>query len=196
MSCDAEGRVVVFSGPSGAGKTTVVREVFRRSPLPLVHSVSATTRPPRPGEVDGVDYHFLTPEEFHRRRQQGEFLECFEVFGGGHWYGTLQSEVQHGLKAGKWVVLEIDVQGTMSVMEKYPSAITIFIRPSSLKVLQQRLRNRGTESEEAIRSRLARAKYELGFAPRYRYQVVNDELQNAVEEVCRILENENNLSKR
>jgi len=169
-----------------------MREVFRRSSLPLLSSVSATTRPPRPGEVDGVDYHFLTAEEFHRRRQRGEFLECFEVFGGGHWYGTLQSEVQRGLEDGKWVVLEIDVHGAMQVMEKFPDAISIFIRPSTLEALGERLRRRGTETEEVIRSRLARAEYEMSFAPRYRYQVINDDIQQAVEEVCHILENENN----
>jgi guanylate kinase len=196
MSGDSAGRVVVVSGPSGAGKTTVMREVFRRSTLPLVPSVSATTRPPRPGEVDGVDYHFLTPEEFHRRRQRGEFLECFEVFGRGHWYGTLQSQVDRGLAAGKWVVLEIDVQGAMQVMEKFPDAISIFIRPSTLEALGERLRHRGTETEEAISSRLARAEYEMRFAPRYRYQVINDDLQRAVEEVCHILEKENNSLKR
>ncbi len=191
MSGGNAGRLVVVSGPSGAGKTTVMREVFRRSRLPLKASVSATTRLPRPGETDGIDYYFLTPEEFHRRRHQGDFLECFEVFGGGHWYGTLHSEVEHGLAEGKWVVLEIDVQGAMKVMEHHPDAISIFIRPSTLAVLEQRLRNRGTESEDAIRKRLARAEYEMSFAPRYRYQVVNDDLQRAVDEICYILEKEN-----
>jgi len=105
------GRLVVISGPSGAGKTTLVERVFQKCPLPLVRSVSATTRPPRRGETNGVDYHFLSPEEFQARKNRGEFLECFEVFGRGYWYGTLSSEVATGLAAGKWVVLNIDVNG-------------------------------------------------------------------------------------
>jgi guanylate kinase len=169
------------------GKTTVLRRVFQRAPLPLVASVSATTRPPRPGEVEGVDYHFLFPEEFDARRQKGEFLECFQVFGQGYWYGTLQSEVTAGLAAGKWVVLAVDVQGALAVMERYPDAITIFIRPSSIAELQRRLRGRGSESEEAIQKRLARAQYELTLADRYRYQVINDDVDQAVEQICTIL---------
>src|SRR5438270_2528551 len=112
------GRLIVISGPSGAGKTTIVRELFERCPR-LVASVSATTRPPRPQERDGVDYHFLSAEEFERRRRAGEFIECAEVFGRGYWYGTLRSEVAPRLAAEKWVVLEIDVQGTLAVLEQY-----------------------------------------------------------------------------
>ena len=109
-------------------------------------------RPVRPGRTkqDGRDYHFLSPEEFARRREAGEFLECCEVFGRGYWYGTLKSEVTPRLAAGKWVVLEIDVQGTLAVLEQYPDALTIFIRPESLEELERRLRGRGTESEEAV----------------------------------------------
>jgi guanylate kinase len=187
MSVTAGGRLIVVSGPSGAGKTTVLRRVFERAPLPLVASISATTRPPRPGECDGVDYHFLSPEEFETRRQRGDFLECFQVFGHDYWYGTLHSEVTAGLAAGKWVVLRIDVQGALAVMERYHDAITIFIRPSSIAELQRRLRGRGTESEEVIQKRLARAQYELTLADCYRYQVVNDDLQQAVTQVCTIL---------
>ena len=102
-------------------------------------SVSATTRPPRPGETDGVDYHFLTPEEFDRRRRNGEFIECYQVFEEDDWYGTLRSEVDAGLRAGKWVVLNIDVHGAMAVMEQFPDAITIFVRPGSVEELERRL---------------------------------------------------------
>lgn len=182
------GKLVIVSGPSGAGKTTVLRGVFQRCRQPLVASVSATTRPRRPGEVDGVHYHFLDTEEFDTRRQRGDFLECFEVFGRGHWYGTLREEVLTGLRAGKWVVLEIDVQGALAVIQQYPEAISIFVRPESLEVLERRLRGRGTESEEAVGRRLAQARQELAQADRYRYQVVNDELERAVREICHILD--------
>ena len=123
----------------GAGKTTLLKRLYSTCPLPLVASVSATTGRPRPGEVDGVDYHFLSREEFARRREAGEFLECCEVYGRGDWYGTLKSEVTPSLEAGKWVVLEIDVQGTLAVLEHYPDALTIFIQPASIDELERRL---------------------------------------------------------
>ncbi len=178
---------MVVSGPSGVGKTTVLRRLLASCPLPLRQSVSATTRPPRSGEVDEVDYHFLAQDEFARRREQGEFLECCEVFGQGWWYGTLLSEVTPSLEAGEWVILGIDVHGAQAVMDRFPEAITIFIRPSSLQVLEQRLRGRGTEDERSIQQRLARARRELALADRYRHQVVNDDLDHAVEEICNIL---------
>jgi len=187
-----EGRLVIVSGPSGAGKTSVLRKVFEQSRLPLLASVSATTRPPRPGEVDGVDYHFLSEREFHSHRERGNFVECFEVFGRGHWYGTLREQVLSGLQAGKWVVLEIDVQGALAVMQEYPRAISIFVEPESLDELERRLRGRKTETEEAIRRRLAQARWELDRADRYRYRVVNanGEMDRAVREICDILNQE------
>jgi guanylate kinase len=183
-------RLVIVSGPSGVGKTTVVQEVMRRAPVPLAVSVSATTRPPRPGEVDGIDYHFLTNDDFQLRRQRGEFIECFEVFGKGHWYGSLLSEITAGFLAEKWVVLNIDVQGALTVMDRFADAISIFIQPGSSAELQHRLRGRGTETEEAIQWRLTMAQEELALAPRYRYNVVNDRIENAVEEICNILTQE------
>jgi len=168
MSHGSPGKLIVVSGPSGAGKTKVLGRLYECADLPLAASVSATTRPPRPDEVDGVDYHFLTREEFQRRRRKGEFLECFQVFDSGHWYGTLHSAVTAGLDAGKWLVLEIDVQGAKSVVRQYPDAITIFIQPPSLEELENRLRRRGTESVESLEERLQRAKQELRMAPHYR----------------------------
>ncbi|NUQ64387.1 MAG: guanylate kinase [Pirellulales bacterium] len=185
----SRGRLVIVSGPSGAGKTTVLKQLYQCAPVPLVPSVSATTRAPRPGEVDGVDYHFLSEEEFAQRRRRGDFLECVQVFGGGVWYGTLDEAVTPGLEQGKWVLLEIDVQGALSVVEHYPDAITIFVRPSSLEELERRLRGRQTESEAAIQRRLEQARNELAQAHRYRFQVMNDDVERAVAELSSILKN-------
>jgi guanylate kinase len=153
----------------------------------LAMSVSATTRPARAGEHDGVDYYFLSAAEFERRRATGEFLECYEVFGRGYWYGTLASEVAPSLAAGKSIVLEIDVQGAMAVLQRYPDALTIFVHSSSLEELERRLRGRGTETEDAIRRRLEVARRELAAADRYRHQVVNDDVDRAVQEICDII---------
>jgi guanylate kinase len=180
------GQLVVISGPSGSGKTTVLRQVFERCPW-LESSVSATTRPPRPGEVDGEDYYFLATEDFADRRARGEFLECFEVFGRGHWYGTLHSEVAPRLAAGKWVVLEIDVEGTLAVLRTYADAVTIFLRPESVEELERRLHARGTESPEAIARRLEVARHELEFIDRYQHKVVNETIEQAVDDVCQLL---------
>jgi len=120
------GRLVVISGPSGVVKTTILRRLLADLPQ-LIPSISATTRPPRTGEKDGIDYHFIMLEEFERRRNAGKFLECCQVYGRQHWYGTLVDEVTPRLAAGGWVVLEIDVEGTLSVVARYPEAITIFV---------------------------------------------------------------------
>ncbi len=181
------GRVVVISGPSGVGKTTLVERMFQACPLPLVRSVSATTRPPRGDEADGVDYHFVSREEFETWREQGQFLESFEVFGRGYWYGTLWSEVRSAVDAGKWIVLNIDVHGAAAVMERFHDAVTVFVQPGSVEELRRRLEQRGTDTSEEIEKRLQRADYELSQAHRYRYQVVNDDLDRAVKEICTIL---------
>ena len=179
--------VVVLSGPSGSGKTTVVERLINESPVPLLKSVSATTRPPRPGEVDGRAYYFLSTEEFERRRDAGEFIEYAEIFGSGHWYGTLKTEIRRAAQQHAWAFLEIDVQGALTVMRQYPRAIGIFMRTPSDAEFERRLRARGTESEDIIRRRLNRAREELQFADRYRYQVVNDDLDRAVREIVEIL---------
>src|SRR5262245_23272912 len=144
MPADSPSRLVVISGPSGAGKSTVVRELLTSCPLPLAMSVSATTRAPRRGEHEGEDYFFLTPEQFAMRRAAGDFLECKNY--AGNWYGTLQSQVTAGLAEGKWVILEIDVEGTMAVLDKHPDALTIFVHSGSVEELERRLRLRNTES--------------------------------------------------
>lgn len=183
----SEFQVVVLSGPSGSGKTTIVNRLIAQSPVKLVKAVSATTRRPRAGEIDGEDYYFLSPEEFQLRRSDDEFLESAEVHGSGHWYGTLRSEIQRAKNAAGWAFLEIDVQGALAIMQHYPNAVTIFLKTPSEAEFEARLRDRGTESEEVIRRRLQTAREELKFAGRYRYQVVNDDLNRAVGEISEIL---------
>ena len=138
----------------------------------------------------GVDYHFLSDEDSKHRRKRGDFLECCQVFHQSYWYGTLWSEVTPGLEAGKWVVLGIDVHGARAVRGRFADAITIFVRPSSREELCRRLRGRGTETEEAIQRRLAVADQELAEAGHYQYQVVNDDMDEAVREICAILTKE------
>jgi guanylate kinase len=183
---DRPGKLVVISGPSGVGKTTLLRRLLTDHP-DLVPSVSATTRPPRAGERDGVDYHFLTLDEFEQRRAEGRFLECCRVYGRQHWYGTLVDEVTPRLAAGKWVVLEIDVEGTLSILDRFPEAITIFVEPSHPDQLFQRLRGRGTESPEAMARRLEVARRELHEAHRYRHRVVNENVAEALAGIEHIL---------
>jgi guanylate kinase len=180
-------RVVVLSGPSGSGKSTIVNRLMHASPVPLHKAISATTRPPRAGEVHGKDYYFLSQEEFDTKRNRGELLECAEVYGTGNWYGTLKSEIDRARSAGKWAFLEIDVQGALEVMKAYPDAVSIFLRTPTQQVYEERLRNRKTESEEVIQIRLATANKELESADRYKYQIVNDSLDQAVREIVEIL---------
>ncbi len=183
-------RVVVISGPSGAGKTTLVERVIRESPVKLIKSISATTRLARAGEVDGEAYYFLSPQEFAERKSRGEFLETAEVFGAGLWYGTLKSEVERARQAGGWSLLEIDVQGALHVMELYPDALTIFLKPPSLEILEQRLNARNTDAPAVIERRLKKAREELQYVDRYRHHVINDDLDRAVGEVVEILAKE------
>ena len=180
-------RVVVLSGPSGSGKTTIVERLIRESPVKLVKCVSATTRPSRPGEVHGDAYYFLTNDDFAARRAAGEFLETAEVFGAGYWYGTLKSELERARHEGGWAFLEIDVEGALRVMQEYPNALTIFLEPPSVEACEQRLRARGTDAEETIQRRLNKVHDELQLADRYRFRVVNDDLEQAIRRINEIL---------
>lgn len=177
-------QIVVLSGPSGSGKSTIVRELLRQSPIKLTLSISATTRAPRQGEVDGREYYFLSSEEFRKRRERGDFLEYAEVHSTGNWYGTLKSEVERARMEGAWALLEIDIQGARRVLEQYPHAISIFLTTTEF---EKRLRGRGTEPEDIIQQRLATAQRELENAGMYRYQVLNDDLQTAVNSIIAIL---------
>jgi len=181
------GRLVIISGPSGAGKSTILGRLLQDCPLPLTISVSATTRPPRPGEIDGKAYHFLSPSQFAERHKAGHFLECKEVYGRGYWYGTLHDEVTSGLKEGKWVILEIDVEGALDVLKQIPEAITIFVQPGSVAELERRLRTRATESEDDITRRLREAEREMGLSEQYRHCVINDIVEDAARQICEIL---------
>jgi guanylate kinase len=183
-----QGKVVIISGPSGAGKSTLVRRLLQTCPLPLELSISATTRPPRPDELNGIDYHFLSADEFDEKRLAGEFLEYKEVFGQGYWYGTLLAKIDDGLRLGKWVILEIDVAGAMSVIDRVPDAITIFIHPGSMEELERRLRNRQTDNEEAIVRRLEVATQEMANRHQYEHQVINKDVDVATNEVSQILQ--------
>jgi guanylate kinase len=166
---------VVITGPSGVGKGTLIRELCRHFP-DLRLSVSATTRPPRSGERDGLDYHFLSPQEFDRRVAAGEFLE--HATYAGNRYGTLKSEVEDDP-----VVLEIEVQGARQVREALPEAVQVFIAPPSTDVLRERLIGRGTDAPETIRERLVRAEEELAAQSEFPHVVVNDDLSRAVQEL-------------
>ena len=180
-------RLLIVSGPSGVGKGTLLHRVLAESGLPLMMSVSVTTRPPRPGEINGKNYHFMSLTEFETKRCAGEFLECFEVFGTGTWYGTLRKTVEEGLAANQWVILEIDVQGAKKIKEQFPEAITFFIEPKSIDVLKERLRGRGTETEEIMQRRLKTAMDELRYVDTFEHRIVNDDLDTAVREMIGIL---------
>ena len=175
---EEKGVLIVLSGPSGVGKGTVCKELLARNPQVKL-SVSATTRAPRPGEVEGVSYFFKTREEFERMIAAGEFLEYMDVFGMNY-YGTPRAYVEQQLAAGNDIVLEIDVKGAMNVKRLCPEAVLVFIAPPSMETLKKRLVGRGTETAEAVERRTQEAFAEMKLLPEYDYAVVNDVLEDAV----------------
>lgn len=175
----------MIAGPSGVGKGTIVRRLVQRLPRLRV-SVSATTRPPRPAERDGVDYRFVSETDFSRLIEDGELLEWAEVFG--HRYGTPAAPVREALARGEDVVLEIDVQGAFQVREREPSAVLILIEPPSMDELERRLRERGTEDEARLAERLATAARELAQRAAFDHVIVNDDLEQAVDELVAIIQ--------
>lgn len=183
-----QGKLIIFSAPSGSGKSTIINKLMSEYGLQGRFSISATSRKPRGSERDGVEYYFLTEEDFRRRISEGDFLEYEEVYPGC-FYGTLRSEVDRTLAQGENVILDIDVQGGLNVKKIYGDrALTLFIQPPSIERLRERLERRGTDAPEVIERRLAKAETELSFAPKYDAVVVNDDLEEACRDAARVIE--------
>ena len=177
-----KGKLIIVSAPSGSGKSTIISWLMKHPELRLAFSISCTSRPPRGSERNGVEYFFLTPDEFRRRIEADEFLEYEEVYEG-RFYGTLKSQVEHQLSQGQNVVFDVDVKGGCSLKKYFGDrALSIFIQPPSVEELRRRLENRGTDSPEVIADRVAKAAYELTFAPMFDRVVVNDDLETAQQE--------------
>lgn len=179
----SKGTLFIVSGPSGCGKGTVLAEILKQDNV--YYSVSATTRAPRPGEVNGVNYHFLSKDEFEKLIENGGMLEYANYCG--NYYGTPKKPVEDMLAEGKNVILEIEVQGALKVMEKCPEAVSVFILPPSLKELRRRLHKRGTETEEVIEKRIGEAAGEIRKAVKYDYVMINGELEIAVSDLLSII---------
>ena len=181
-----KGRLIVFSAPSGCGKGTMLEEILKDERFAV--SVSATTRAPREGEKDGVNYHFLTREDFEQRIADGKFIEHAEYCQ--NLYGTLASEVDGRLEQGLNVILEIEPQGAMKIREKRPDAVFIFIVPPSIGELRRRLKKRGTEADEVIEERVSKAAWEISQAEKYDYVIVNDALEDAISDFFAVIRGE------
>lgn len=179
------GTLVVISGPSGAGKGTVCKELVNRNQN-IKLSISMTTRNPRIGEVDGINYYFVTKEEFEKRIKENKFLE-YAIVHNGNYYGTPKDKVDELLKQGQDVILEIDIQGALAINNLIPEAVFIFIMPPSMKILKERLIKRNTETKEQIVERFTKAYLEINEISKYNYVVINDEVENAVKKIEAIL---------
>jgi guanylate kinase len=181
-----QGKLIVITAPSGAGKTTIAQHLLKRFPS-LSFSVSATTRPKRPEETDGVDYFFIDREEFQRRIVKGEFAEWEEVYRG-LFYGSLKKEIERIWKEGKHVLFDVDVKGALALKKQYPNrTLTIFIRPPSIEALSTRLHQRASDAPEKIRERISKAEEELKFIDQFDHAVVNDQLEKALSECTELV---------
>ena len=194
MKLNERGLLIVLSGPSGVGKGTVRKALFDMEDHDLTYSVSMTTRPMREGEVDGVDYYFVSKEDFEKRISENGFLEYEEFFG--NYYGTPRDKVEQQLDLGHEVVLEIEVQGALKVRNQVKDAVFIFLVPPSKKALKDRLISRGTEDDQTINSRLEKAEKEFQLAHKYNYIVVNDDVYNAADRILAIIRAEHAKTER
>ncbi len=187
MAGNKQSKLIIFSAPSGAGKTSIVQELMKQIPS-LEFSVTATTRAKRDYEVEGKDYYFISPAEFKRKIQNGEFVEWEEVYEN-QFYGTLVSEVERILAAGKNIIFDVDVKGGMNIKKKYGDrALAIFVQPPSIEALKSRLINRHTEDEESLKKRIQKASSELQYAPFFDVVVLNDKLDEAVQKAKKYVE--------
>lgn len=184
------GKLIIFSAPSGSGKSTIINYLLQEHPeLNLAFSISATSRAPRGSEQHGVEYFFLSPEDFRQRIENEEFLEYEEVYPG-RFYGTLKSQVEKQSEDGQNVLFDVDVKGGINIKKYYGDrALSVFIQPPSIEVLRQRLEKRGTETPEVINDRIARAEFELGFAPQFDKVVINDDIDMAKAETLQVISN-------
>ena len=182
-----KGKIIIFSAPSGSGKSTIINRLMPQKELRLAFSISCTSRQPRGNERDGVEYFFVTPDEFRRKIDNDEFIEYEEVYKD-RYYGTLKQQVEKQLEQGENVVLDVDVKGGCNIKKYYGDrALSVFIQPPSVEELRKRLEGRGTDAPEVIATRIERASFELSFADRYDRVVINDDLERAVEETEKIV---------
>jgi guanylate kinase len=186
---NSKGKLLIVSAPSGSGKSTIVQWLMKEHPeLRLYFSISATSRAPRGTEQHGVEYYFLSPEDFRERIERGEFLEYEEVYEN-RFYGTLKEQVEHQREAGQNVVFDVDVKGGINIKKYYgDEAMSLFIQPPSVEELRRRLVGRATDTPKAIEERLAKAEFEMTFAPQFDHIIVNDDLETAKQETLRLVE--------
>ena len=187
MVKNVAGKLIIFSAPSGSGKSTIINYLLTQN-LNLSFSISATSRAPRGSEQNGVEYFFLTPDEFRQKISNGDFLEYEEVYKD-RYYGTLKEQVECQLESGQNVIFDVDVVGGCNIKKFYGErALSVFIQPPSIEELRHRLISRGTDAPDVIASRVAKAEYELTFAPKFDYVIVNDDLEKAKEEALRVIQ--------